>query len=98
MTARLGVRVHPKARRDGIAGRLADGTLKLDVSTAPEDGRANAAVEQLVAEALDAPRGHVRVVSGATSRRKVLEIQGMTELEVARRIDAAVRGEGRRGD
>ena len=55
MAARITVRVHPGARREGLRGRLADGALKVDVSAPPEDGRANAAVCALIALAVAIP-------------------------------------------
>jgi uncharacterized protein YggU (UPF0235/DUF167 family) len=56
--------------------------------TAPaEHGRANAAVEVLLAEALGVPRDRVRVVVGAGSPRKVVEIEGLDELEVRNRLE-----------
>ena len=46
MSVRLRVRVHPGARRPGLVGRLADGSVKLAVAEPPEGGRANRAVEE----------------------------------------------------
>ena len=88
---RLQVRVHPGARRPGLVGRLADGSLKVAVAEPPEGGRANRAVEALVAEALALPRGQVKVVAGASSRLKLVEIEG-TAQEIERRIAAALAG------
>ncbi len=90
MTARLQVRVHPGARRDRIAGRLADGTLKLDVVAPPEGGRANDAVVRLLAETLDVARARVRIARGPASRDKQVEIDGMDETDVTRAIEAAL--------
>jgi uncharacterized protein YggU (UPF0235/DUF167 family) len=47
-------------------------------------------VEALLADALGLPRGSARVVSGATSPRKVVEIEGLTEDEVRSRLEKAV--------
>jgi uncharacterized protein YggU (UPF0235/DUF167 family) len=47
------------------------------VAAAPVDGAANASLERLLAEALGLARGRVRLVSGATNRRKVIEIEGI---------------------
>jgi hypothetical protein len=60
------------------------------VTAPPEQGRANAAVEALLAEALGVPRDCVHVLGGHTSRRKVVEIARISEAEVRRRIDAAL--------
>lgn len=46
--------------------------LKIQVSAAPERGKANAAVEQLLAKALGAPVKDVAVTSGLTSPRKTI--------------------------
>ena len=91
MTARLAVRVHPGARSEGLTGRLADGTLRLEVSVAPEGGRANRAVTELLAAVLGVGRGQVSVVRGPGSRAKVIEVEGMDETEANRRIDEALK-------
>jgi hypothetical protein len=87
----LWLRLTPKGGRDAIEGleTLADGrcVLKARVRAAPEDGRANAALELLVAKALERPKSAVAVVSGHTSRVKKLFVSG----DSARIIDALAR-------
>lgn len=59
--------------------------------TAPaERGKANAAVEALIAEALGVARDCVQVVSGKTSARKLVEIVGLPESEVRSRLEKFV--------
>lgn len=94
MSPQLKIRVHPGARRPGVAGRLADGTWKLAVAEPAEGGRANRAVESLVAAALGVPRAQVAVVRGAAARGKVVEIEGVTAAEIERRLEASWRGGG----
>lgn len=75
----LTVRVQPRARRQGVGGRaeLGDGVaLKVSVTEAPEDGRANAAVIAALASALDVAKRDVILVAGATSRVKRFRIAG----------------------
>lgn len=96
MRTRLAVRVHPGAHAGGLTGRLADGTLKLAVAAPAEGGRANRAATDLLAALLGVPRGRVSVVRGPGSRAKVIEVEGMDEADVQRRIDDALR-EGPRG-
>lgn len=74
MTVRLIVRATPKAGRNEIAGRRADGALLVHVTAAPEDGKANSAVCALLAKALGVPKSAVRVLRGETSRDKVIEV------------------------
>jgi uncharacterized protein (TIGR00251 family) len=81
---RLRLKVQPKARREGIAGLTPDPdgpdstgwALKLSVGAPPEDGKANAAVIALLAAALGVAKSAISVVSGATDRRKLVEIRG----------------------
>ncbi len=88
----LWLRLTPKGGRDAIEGveTLADGrcVVKARVRAAPEDGRANAALEALVAKTLEAPKSAVSVVSGQTSRVKKLFVAG----DPARLIEALAKG------
>ena len=59
--------------------------------TAPaERGKANAAIEVMVADALDIAGERVRVVAGKASPRKVVEILGLSEAEVKRRLSKRI--------
>lgn len=77
---RVALRVTPRAGRDRIDGFVADTdgrtVLKLSVTAAPEDGKANTAVLKLLAKAWDMPRSALSVVSGASARRKIVHIAG----------------------
>ncbi len=99
MSVRLRVRVHPGARRPGVVGRMADGSVKVAVAEPPEGGRANRAVEELLAAALELPRGRVKVGAGAASRLKQVEIEGLDERQVEARVARACGAAGpeRRG-
>ena len=72
-----------------MAGWLGD-TLKVRVTAPAERGKANAAIETVIAEALDIPRASARVVAGKTSPRKVVEITGLSETEVYRRLSKGI--------
>ena len=84
-TTRLRLRLSPGAKRTEIAGRHGDG-WKVRVSAPPERGRANDAVVGLLAERLGVPRESLSVVSGTTSRDKVVELRGLGRDEVERRL------------
>ena len=94
MTARIRVRVHPGARRSRIAGWRADGALAVDVTAAPEGGKANEAVVRLLSETLGVERRAVRVAGGSASRSKWIEVDGVADADIARRIAQAIPGEG----
>jgi len=56
------------------------------VAAAPERGKANAAVEALLAEALHITRRQVRVVAGHSAAQKLVEIEGLTQADVEARL------------
>ncbi|MBM3227556.1 DUF167 domain-containing protein [Candidatus Peribacteria bacterium] len=72
------VRVHPGARQTQIKGVMADGTLKIDIAAAPEEGKANAALVEFLADTFSLAQSNVEIVSGATSRRKVVRMYSMS--------------------
>jgi uncharacterized protein len=80
--ARLTVKVHPRARRTGLTGRLGD-AWKLDLAAPPVDGKANEECVRFFAELAGVPRSRVRIVQGAASRMKVVEIEGVAEEDLA---------------
>ncbi|MCW8962278.1 MAG: DUF167 domain-containing protein [Gammaproteobacteria bacterium] len=86
MTVRLLVKVVPGASRDAIAGWLGE-ALKVRVSAPPEKGKANKAVQQVIARALGLPSRDISVVAGQTNPRKTVEISGMDEAEVFKQLD-----------
>lgn len=74
------VRLTPQGGRDAFEGaeRLSDGrsVLRARVRAVPEDGKANAALEGLLAGKLGIARSHVAVVQGKTARLKTLSVAG----------------------
>jgi len=78
--ARLTVKVHPRARRSAVTGRLGE-AWKLDLTAPPAEGKANEECVRYLAELLRVPRARVRIVTGLTSRTKVVEIEGVTAEE-----------------
>ena len=76
--ARLTVKVHPRARRSAITGKFGD-AWKLDLAAPPVDGKANDECVRYLAELAEVPRARVRIVTGAGSRVKVVEIEGIEQ-------------------
>ena len=69
------VRVTPRAKQNKVQPQ-ADGSLKVYVTAPPEDGRANEAVVEVIAQWLGVKRREVEIVRGATSRNKVVCVTG----------------------
>lgn len=79
----VALRVTPRAAADRIAVEPATADrparLRVHVTTAPEDGKANKAVIALVARALGVPRSTITIARGETGRDKLLRIDGWAE-------------------
>lgn len=73
---RFSVRVQPRASRTEIVGVHGE-ALKVRVHAPPVDGAANDAVVTMLAERLQVARSQVQVISGHTSRTKVVEVSGV---------------------
>ena len=69
---RLALRVTPGARGEGL--ELVEGRLLAKVRARPEDGKANAAVLALLAQALDIAPSRIELLRGATSREKQFRV------------------------
>jgi hypothetical protein len=83
----LPVRAHPGAKKDAILGERA-GALRVAVSAAPERGKANAAIQAVLAEALGCKASQVGMLSGEAHREKRFLILDLTPDELRERLDA----------
>ncbi|MGC2183782.1 MAG: DUF167 domain-containing protein [Terriglobales bacterium] len=79
------VKVHPRARKNAIAGELGE-ALKLSLTAPPVEGKANAACIEFLANLLKVPRSSVTIASGLGSRRKVIRVSGVSADEVRKRL------------
>ncbi|HXG76475.1 MAG TPA: DUF167 domain-containing protein [Gaiellaceae bacterium] len=93
-TTRLRLRVSPRSSRTGVGGFHA-GAWRVRVSAPPESGKANAAVLDVLARALDVPRRRLEIVAGPAAREKVVAVHGLAEHEVEARLAAATEASAR---
>ncbi len=68
------VRISPGADKTEIKGKMADGTLKIAVSAPPENGRANKALVDFLAEELEVRKYQVKIVSGLSDKSKLVKV------------------------
>jgi uncharacterized protein (TIGR00251 family) len=80
--ARISIYVQPRASKTMVAG-MHDGCMKVRLAAPPVDGAANAALIEFVAERLGLAKSRVRIVSGQTSRRKIVEVDGVSGEQLA---------------
>lgn len=83
----LPVRAQPGAKKNALTGEHA-GQLKVSVTQAPEKGKANAAIVDVLADALGLRRSQISLISGETSSQKKFLITGITIEELQSRIAA----------
>lgn len=79
---RLALRVQPKSSQNKIVGPEGD-ALKVKLHAAPEDGKANEALVDLLRALFRLPRQNIKILRGEKSRSKWVEIQGLKPEEAA---------------
>jgi uncharacterized protein (TIGR00251 family) len=79
------VRVVPRASRNDIVGIHGD-ALKVRLTALPVEGRANEALIAFLAQRLGVRKSQVEIVAGATSRRKMVRVIGLSAQEVEERL------------
>ena len=82
---RLEVYIQPRASKSEVAGKH-DSVIRIRIAAPAVENAANLALVEFVANQLGIAKRSVRVVSGGTSRRKVLEIDGVTEEAIAKKL------------
>jgi len=80
--SRINIYVQPRASKTMVAG-MHDGCVKVRLAAPPVDGAANAALIEFVAERLGLAKSRVRIVSGQASRRKIVEVDGVSAEQLA---------------
>jgi uncharacterized protein (TIGR00251 family) len=81
----LAIRAQPGARKAGVVGEQ-NGALKVAVTAPPEDGKANAALTELLRDWLGVKRSQVELIGGASNRNKTFLIRGILPEELSHRI------------
>jgi uncharacterized protein (TIGR00251 family) len=74
------IRVQPRASRSEISGQI-DGVLKLRLAAPPVDGEANEECIRFLSKLMGIGKGQVEIVSGQTSRNKIIRISGITKAQ-----------------
>ena len=81
------MRLKPSGGADRIDGCASDDAgrsyLKARVRAAPEDGKANAALEAMLAKAFGVAKSKVKVARGTTARLKSVDIEGVSDADIA---------------
>ncbi len=87
-SATLSIRIQPRASRNGIV-RMEDGGVKIRLTAPPVDGAANEALVRFLAEIFSVAKTQVDIVTGHTSRDKIVRIAGIGQHEAERVLNKA---------
>jgi uncharacterized protein (TIGR00251 family) len=85
VSARIKIRVKPRASRDAIEG-WKDGELIVRLTAPPVDGAANSLLAKLLAKKVGIARSRIRIVSGEKGRSKVVEFEDLALDDLKERL------------
>lgn len=85
----LSVLAQPGSKRNAIVGERAE-AFRIAVTTPPDKGKANAAIQAVLAENLGCKTAQVALISGATSRQKRFLIRGVDTEDLRKRLDSVL--------
>ena len=83
----LSVRIQPRASKNELVA-MEGGGFKIRLTAPPVDGAANEALVKYLAVVLSVPKSHIEIVSGHTSRDKILRINGISDADVKRLLNS----------
>jgi len=87
--AKILVHVHPGAGRNSVV-RFKDGVWHIRIAAPPVEGQANKELIKFLSEILGVSKNRLSIEKGATSRRKVIAVEGLTEVEVTDRLNKTI--------
>jgi len=84
------VKVHPRAKKNAVTGEIGD-ALKVALTAPPVEGKANTACIKFLAEILGVPRSSITIITGESSRQKLVRVAGLSAEELRVRIGSTCR-------
>ena len=81
----IAVRAQPKASRNAVVGLVGD-RLKIAVTAAPADGKANLALRKTLARTLGVRPAAVEILAGRTARDKTVQVHGLSVDQVRAKL------------
>jgi uncharacterized protein (TIGR00251 family) len=84
--ARIVTQVRPNARQNQVTG-FQDGVLHVRIAAPPIKGQANQELVKFLSDILHTSKSNITIEKGATSRKKTVAIQGLSEKQVIRLLE-----------
>ena len=75
------IRLQPRASRNRVGG-CRDGAVRVSVTAPPHGGRANAALLEILADALGVAKSRLNIIRGHSSRDKVVAVEGLVAEDI----------------
>lgn len=88
--AAIAVRVTARSSKTGISAILEDGTIKIKITSAPVDGKANEELIRYLAEIFNISKNNIEILAGQTSKNKMIAIMGIDSDRVNELIHEAI--------
>ena len=85
------VRVQPRASRQRILGLHGDG-LKVQLTAAPVDNRANQQLIEILSRALGVPKNHLSLTAGMKSKDKTVAVRGLSKERLRETLENLLKG------
>ncbi len=82
---------HPGAKRNEVV-RFEAGVWHIKIAAPPTEGKANKELIDFLSEVLDISKGRISIDKGATSHRKLIELEGMTKEAAEEKLRKAING------
>ncbi len=82
----VNVRIHPRAKKNGISGILDDGTIKISLTAPPADGKANQQLINLLSNLLEIDKSDIDIISGKTARNKLVRLKNCPNKEIINKL------------
>jgi uncharacterized protein (TIGR00251 family) len=86
MGAAITVRITPRTAKNEITEILNDGTVKIRLTAPPVEGKANQGLIEFLANVLEVKPAKIEIISGLTSRDKIVTVMDLSPEEVQTRI------------
>jgi len=75
--AALTIRVSTRASTPGITGIIEGGIVKIRLSSAPVDGKANDELIKLLSKIMKVPKANLEIIAGHNNKTKIVAIYGI---------------------
>jgi hypothetical protein len=85
----IAIRIKPRASKTRIRGKMESklgAAVLVEIAAPPVSGKANAELLRFLAKRLEIPQSNLAIISGKTSRDKLVRVSGISADDIERRL------------